>query len=169
MISCLVQEEYVLCSWSGVRATLTCFVSQRICPGKHLAVTSIVSAMSTCATLLSSRLVLTTVQTLNAMNFLWAFNFLPAKDPHTGERKKIDLNDAEDVRPFFLPWTWLLGLIVILFSGTFLKTPAIWLWNRTSELRKSGDDKNPVCCREVDIWFVWSPGSHYHAVNVTVL
>ena len=82
---------------------MTCFVSQRICPGKHLAVTSIVSAMSTCATLLSSRLVLTTVQTLNAMNFLWAFNFLPAKDPHTGERKKIDLNDAEDVRPFSSP------------------------------------------------------------------
>ncbi|KAK7692435.1 hypothetical protein QCA50_004060 [Cerrena zonata] len=60
---------------SAFRNDMIFGAGRRICPGKHLASTSI---------------------TLNAMNLLWAFNFLPAKDLHTGEQKKIDLNDAED-------------------------------------------------------------------------
>ncbi|CAL1706628.1 unnamed protein product [Somion occarium] len=48
---------------------------RRLCPGRHFASASI---------------------HLNTMNLLWAFSFMPTKDPITGKPKVLDLNDSDD-------------------------------------------------------------------------
>lgn len=56
------------------------------------------------------------------MNILWAFNFLPAKDPYTGKRRNIDLNDAEDVRLLhFLVIPTFRSQVDLIIQGLFLK------------------------------------------------